>query len=130
MPGNMSDGARTDKWLWAVRLFPTRGAAADACAAGKVKRRGHALKAASTLHPGDEIEVPFPSGPGLRTVRVLRVIERRVAAAEARTCHDDLTPAEIHAQQLAWHEARRDAPAGRPTKKHRREIERFRGFFQ
>jgi ribosome-associated heat shock protein Hsp15 len=126
----MDSRARADKWLWAVRLFPTRKAAADACAAGKVKRRGHALKAASTLQPGDEIELPFPGGPGLRRVRVVSPIERRVAAAEARLCHDDLTPMEVHAEQRAWHEARRDAPMGRPTKKHRREIDRFRGFFQ
>ena len=126
----MPDTNRTDKWLWAVRLFKTRGIAAEMCANGRVKRLGHPLKAASPLRPGDVIELPFPEGPGIRVVKVLRIIQQRVGAPEARECYEDHTSAEAIEAQRQWHEARRDAPRGRPTKRNRREIDRIRGFFQ
>lgn len=121
---------RTDKWLWAVRLFKTRGIAAQFCANGRVSRLGYPLKAASPLRPGDVIELPFPEGPGTRVVAVVRVIQQRVGAPEARECYEDRTnPGAIEAQRL-WHEARRESPRGRPTKRNRREIDRIRGFFE
>ena len=126
----MPESDRADKWLWAVRLFKSRGIAADMCAAGKVKRLGHCLKAATALRPGDVVELPFPAGPGLRTITVLEIIQRRVGAAEARACYQEQTSAAAIEAQRLWHEARRDAPHGRPTKKDRREIDRIRGFFE
>jgi ribosome-associated heat shock protein Hsp15 len=126
----MSDTARTDKWLWAVRLFKTRGLAAEMCAAGKVKRRGHALKASSALHVGDVLEVPFPDGPGVRVVTVQALIEQRVGAPEARNCYEESTAAEVLIARADWLDARKDGLRGRPTKKNRRQIERHRGFFE
>ncbi|HSP43829.1 MAG TPA: RNA-binding S4 domain-containing protein [Luteolibacter sp.] len=126
----MSDTARTDKWLWAVRLFKTRGLAAEMCAAGKVKRRGHALKAASALHAGDLLELPFPEGPGTRTVSVVGLIEQRVGAPEARACYEESTAAEVWSAREEWQQSRKDGLRGRPTKKNRRLIERHRGFFE
>ena len=125
----MSDGVRTDKWLWAVRFFKTRGIAAEMCEAGKVRRGEHLLKAASTLRVGDVVELPFPEGPGTRVVRVSGLIERRVAATEARQCYEETTDPSVFEQQRLWHEARRDAPKGRPTKKDRRDMGRIRGFW-
>jgi ribosome-associated heat shock protein Hsp15 len=125
----MTGNDRADKWLWAVRLFKTRGIAAEMCAAGKVKRLGHPLKASSSLHAGDVIELAFPEGPGLRIVAVTAVIQQRVSAPEARNCYEDRTAADAIEAQRLWHEARRDAPRGRPTKRDRRDIERIRGFF-
>jgi ribosome-associated heat shock protein Hsp15 len=125
----MSDGVRTDKWLWAVRFFKTRGIAAEMCEAGKVRRGGYLLKAASTLRVGDLVELPFPEGPGTRVVRISGLIERRVAASEARQCYDETTDPSVFEEQRLWHEARRDAPRGRPTKKDRRDMGRIRGFW-
>ena len=85
----MPESARTDKWLWAARFFKTRGQAGEMCAAGKVKRLGHCLKAASPLRPGDTLEIPFPEGPGTRTVTVTGLIEKRVGAPEARACYEE-----------------------------------------
>ncbi len=126
----MPDTARTDKWLWAVRFFKTRGLAAEMCAAGKVKRRGHALKASSALHPGDVLELPFPDGPGMRVVTVKGLIEQRVGAPEARACYEESTAAEVMAAREEWQQARKEGLRGRPTKKNRRLIERHRGFFE
>jgi len=126
----MPDTARTDKWLWAARMFKTRGLAAEMCAVGKVKRRGHALKASSTLHPGDVIEIPYPEGPGTRTLTVLAIIDQRPAAPEARACYEESTPPDVLDTRRAWQEARKDGLRGRPTKKNRRAIGRVRGFFE
>jgi ribosome-associated heat shock protein Hsp15 len=126
----MPDAARCDKWLWAARLFKTRGLAAEMCAAGKVKRRGRALKASSALHPGDVLEVPFPEGPGTRSITVLALVEQRLGAPEARACYEESTAPEGLSARVEWQQARRDGLRGRPTKKNRRLIERHRGFFE
>ncbi|MDP3850934.1 MAG: RNA-binding S4 domain-containing protein [Luteolibacter sp.] len=121
---------RTDKWLWAARFFKTRGLAAEMCASGKVRRLGHALKAASPLHPGDILEIPFPEGPGTRVLRVISLIEKRQAAAEARVCYEESTSPGVFEAQREWHQARNEGLRGRPTKKDRRNLDRIRGFFE
>ena len=126
----MSESIRADKWLCAVRFFKTRGAAAEMCEAGKVRRAGHELKPASAVRVGDVLELPFAEGPGTRVVRVSSLIERRVAASEARLCYEEMTSLLVFEEQRLWHEARRDAPRGRPTKKDRRDMGRIRGFWE
>ena len=126
----MPDTVRADKWLWAARFFKTRGIAAEMCAAGKVKRLGHALKAASALHPGDVLEIPFAAGPGARMVRIVALADKRMGAPEARALYEESTAPEIFELQKNWHQARVEGLRGRPTKKDRREIGRIRGFFE
>jgi ribosome-associated heat shock protein Hsp15 len=126
----MPDTARTDKWLWATRFFKTRGLAAEMCAAGKVKRLGHVIKASTSLRPGDVLEIPFPEGPGKRTVRVVILSDKRLGASQARVCYEESTAPEIFEAQRNWHVARSDGMRGRPTKKDRREMNRIRGFFE
>jgi ribosome-associated heat shock protein Hsp15 len=126
----MPESARTDKWLWATRFFKTRGMAAEMCAAWKVKRSGNILKAASSLRAGELLEIPFPEGPGTRTVVVKGLIEKRVGAPEARECFEELTPPEVFEAQKNWHQARSEGMRGRPTKKDRRQMNRIRGFFE
>lgn len=125
----MPESARCDKWLWAVRFFKTRGLAAEMCAAGKVKRLGRLLKAASALHPGEVLEIPFPEGPGTRKVVVKALLEKRVGAPEARASYEELTAPEVFEAQRAWHLARSGGMKGRPTKKDRREIDKIHGFW-
>jgi ribosome-associated heat shock protein Hsp15 len=125
----MSESGRTDQWLWAVRFCKTRGIAAELCAAGKVKRGGHPLKACSALRPGDVLDVPFVAGPGVRTVSVKAVIDRRVGAPLAQACYEDLTKPEVYADLHHWLAARHEAAKGRPTKKDRREIDKIHGFW-
>lgn len=125
----MSDSVRADKWLWATRFFKTRGLAAEACATGKVKRNGHPLKPASTVQPGDLLEVPFMEGPGVREISVKVVIGLRVGAPEAQACYEDLTRPEVHEELKLWLAAKREAAKGRPTKRDRREIDKIHGFW-
>ena len=129
----MSEPVRVDKWMWAVRLFKTRGLAAKACETGRVKAGDRIFKPASELRGGELLELPFPEGPGTRTVRVLGLIEKRVGAPEARAACEEITPSEVLEIRKQWLEGRAHrliGDQGRPTKKNRREIDEHRGFFE
>ena len=125
----MSESVRADKRFWATRFCKTRGHAAEACATGKVKRNGHPLKPASTVQAGDQLEIPFAEGPGVRSISVISVIDKRVGAPEAQACYDDLTKPEIYEALKLWHAAKHEAAKGRPTKRDRREMDKIHGFW-
>lgn len=117
---------RIDKWLWAVRLFKTRSLAADACAAGKIKMDGESLKASYILKAGQTIQV---QKEGIRMIiKVVKLLEKRVGAPLAVQCYEDLTPPEEKDKlkfPSVFYEVR-DRGIGRPTKKDRRAIEKFK----
>lgn len=125
----MSESIRADQWLWATRFFKTRSLAAQACSCGKVKRNGHPLKPASTILPGNLLEIPFPEGPGAREISVKSVIRLRVGAPEAQACYEELTKPEVFEALRIWLAAKREASKGRPTKRDRREIDKIHGFW-
>jgi ribosome-associated heat shock protein Hsp15 len=116
------ESTRVDRWLWAVRLTKTRPDAAAACRAGHVRVNGRPAKPATTVSAGDEVRARV--GEGTRVVEVVRVIQKRVGAADAATCFIDRTPAPP--PEAAVPVARRDRGAGRPTKRERRVLDRFR----
>ena len=127
------DSVRVDKWMWAVRLFKTRGLAAKACESGRVRAGERVFKASTELRGGELLELPFPDGPGTRIVRVLGLIDKRVGAPEARAACEEVTPEEVIGQRKLWSEARSQrlvGDQGRPTKKNRRAMEEKRGFFE
>ncbi len=131
--GEVMATVRADKWLWAVRMFKTRGLAAAACDGGRVKRGGQVVKPATSLRAGDLLEVPFPDGPGVRVVRVVEPIAQRVGAPRARECCEDLTPPEVVEARLQARQdrsLRHEDQQGRPTKQQRRDRERHFGFFE
>jgi ribosome-associated heat shock protein Hsp15 len=117
---------RIDKWLWAVRIFKTRSIAAEACASGKVKIDGDAVKASYNVKTGQTITV---LKEGVKHVLlVLKLIDKRVGAPLAAECFQDLTPPEEKDRlrfPSVFYEVR-DKGAGRPTKKDRRLIDKFK----
>lgn len=124
----MGDGAaRVDSWLWAVRLFKTRNAAATACKGGHVSVNGRSAKPATKVVPGDRVEARANSL--LRELEVVRVIEKRVGAAVAVGCYIDHAPPPppVPRAEAPVKDAARDRGAGRPTKRDRRQIDRLRG---
>jgi ribosome-associated heat shock protein Hsp15 len=123
---NPLDSVRLDKWLWAARVFKTRGLAAAACDGGKVDVNAQAAKPAKALRPGDMVRVTLPQGRH-RALRVARLDDRRGSATVARALFEDLTPPEPPRTRLAP-PPRRDAGAGRPTKRERRETDRLRSW--
>jgi ribosome-associated heat shock protein Hsp15 len=118
------ESTRVDRWLWAVRLTKTRSDAAAACRGGHVRVNNRPAKAATTVTPGDEVRVRVVSGN--RIVEVVRVIQKRVGAADAATCFIDRTPKPPPEAAMALPVAQRERGAGRPTKRERRVLEQFK----
>lgn len=117
------DEVRVDRWLWAVRAFKTRSAASDACTGGHVTVGGRPAKAATKVRVGDEVTARTPGG--LRVLEVVQLLEKRVGAAAAAEAVVDRSPPPPEVDRLAP-PLQRDRGAGRPTKRDRRAIERFR----
>ena len=119
---------RLDKWLWAARFFKTRGLAADAIDGGKVDVNGTRAKRAKMVQVGDEVRVR--QTPFEHVVHVRGLSERRGPASIAATLYEET--AESKARRKALATQIRSMPSddwdsGRPTKRDRREIDRFRG---
>jgi ribosome-associated heat shock protein Hsp15 len=117
----MESTTRLDRWLWAVRLTKTRPDAADACRGGHVRVNNRPAKPSTTVSPGDEVRALV--GNRARVVEVVRVIQKRVGAADAVTCYRDRTPPSPPTPVAV---APRDRGTGRPTKRDRRRMERWR----
>lgn len=122
------DKVRLDRWLWAARFYKTRSAATDAVDGGKVDVNGEGVKPAKLVKPGDTVRVRIPPFEHVVVVRALG--ERRGSAAAAQELYEE-TPASVAARERL-REQLRMAPAaftyeegGRPTKKDRRELQRF-----
>jgi ribosome-associated heat shock protein Hsp15 len=115
---------RVDKWLWAVRIYKTRSDATDACRGGHVKVNGAAAKPATTVRIGDRVETHVHDRD--RILEVARIIEKRVGASVAAECLVDHSPPPPEKGEWVPPLFTRDAGAGRPTKRERRELDRFR----
>ena len=125
---NEPEKIRVDKWLFAVRLFKTRGQAADACRNGKVKLNDSPTKAAKHTRMGDTICVR--QGPMTRTLKVIGLTEHRVGAKLVPDFAKDETPeAEWEKQRLDKRDNRNNSK-GRPSKHERRLIDQFTNLGQ
>jgi ribosome-associated heat shock protein Hsp15 len=129
---NDDDRIRLDKWLWAARFFKTRSLAAEAIGGGKITLNGDRAKPAKPVKLGDEVRVQL--GPFQHVVIVRGLSERRGPASVAQTMYEETEASRAARARLA--EQLRMAPAGlvydekgRPTKRDRREISRFRKGF-
>jgi len=114
---------RVDKWLWFARFFKSRTLAAEFCGHGKLRCSGVVVsKPGHTIRVGDVLT--FPLGPHIRVIKVLGLGVRRGPAPEARALYEDLQPPEP--QTAMPRDAERPRGEGRPTKRDRRAIDRFR----
>jgi len=123
-----SDRIRLDKWLWAARFYKTRSIAADAVEGGKVLVNGARVKPARALKVGDELVIRTLSA--MFTVHVRELSARRGAAKDAATLYTETERSKLDREQtgpyrLPPHPGAR--ARGRPTKRSRRLIQKFRG---
>lgn len=120
----MADSVRIDKYLWAIRVFKTRGDATDACKGNKVRVGGSPAKPSKEVKPGEVIDIQ--KGTVRYSYRVIRLLENRVGAQLVPDYAENLTPQSELDKLRAPVETffiRRDRGSGRPTKKDRRAME-------
>lgn len=120
---------RVDKWIWSVRVFKSRTQATDACKQKKVSMGEANLKPSSLISIGDKIMVK-KNGFNFEFL-VKKLISKRVGAALAVECYENITPEDELLKYENWYigKARpewRERGAGRPTKKERRTIDEFK----
>jgi ribosome-associated heat shock protein Hsp15 len=119
---------RLDKWLWAARFFKTRALAAKACEMGRVESNEIVAKAARDVRVGDMLRVKSEGGEFL--VQVLGLSEMRGPAAVAQGLYQETDASKVERARV---EAERkalfaeDGVVGKPNKKDRRVINRWRG---
>ena len=117
---------RIDKWLFAVRLFKTRGQATEACRRGKIKLNESQAKAAKSIKLGDIINIR--QSPMIRSLEVIGLTERRIGAKLVENFAKDITPKEEWDKFYKSKSNRTESQnksQGRPSKKERRLIDQF-----
>jgi ribosome-associated heat shock protein Hsp15 len=125
----LNQEVRMYKWLWAARFFKTRALAARACELGRITSNGQPAKSARPVRVGDLLQVKNDGGEF--QVEVLLLSDVRGPAAVAQTLSRETDASRAARLQLA--EERKlmprfeTLPAGRPSKRNRRELNRIRG---
>jgi ribosome-associated heat shock protein Hsp15 len=125
MMTDSSDKLRIDKWLWAARFYKTRSLSADAVESGKVTMNEARIKPAKTIGAGDRLDIRF--GQIHMDVEVLALSNKRGGAPEAQKLYRETDESKARRAVIAEQNKALPLPTfkGRPTKRDRREIEKF-----
>ena len=127
----MAETLRIDRWLWFARFFKSRSIASRVCAGRSIRVNGAiAAKPNHMIRPGNVLT--FPVGREIRIIRVQALGMRRGSAPEAQALYEDLAPPgpRISAANDPFKVTglgQRELGSGRPTKAHRRALDRLRG---
>ncbi|MFN2442830.1 MAG: RNA-binding S4 domain-containing protein [Thermoanaerobaculia bacterium] len=113
---------RVDLWLKHVCLFRHRSEATDACRGGTVKLNERRVKPSAELRPNDVIEV---TEPHYRKFVVLGLPDKQLSREAAREMYRDESPPPPP-RTFIPEVAERERGAGRPTKRERRELEKWK----
>ena len=119
---------RLDKWLWTARFYKTRSLAAGAIDGGKIEVNGEKAKRAKTIRVGDTLRIR--QGPYETRLTVTGIAPLRGNATAAAELYREEPESRAQRERIAeQHRLARamhgEAPKGRPTKKARREWDRF-----
>jgi ribosome-associated heat shock protein Hsp15 len=118
----MDERHRIDSWLKLVCLFKSRSDATEACKGGHVKLNGARVKPAAAVREGDVIE--YLAGDDRFHKLVVKALPSKpVSKVDARTMYEDQTPPR---EPDPLRMMLRERGAGRPTKKDRREMDRWK----
>lgn len=124
---NSPDKLRIDKWLWAARFFKTRALAVDALENGRVLVDGVRVKPAKTIGIGEQLEIRM--GQVVFEIEVLGLSDKRGPAPVAQQLYRE---SEVSRERRAAMAAQLKlqpeffTTRGRPTKRDRRQIEKFK----
>ncbi|MBF0273179.1 MAG: RNA-binding S4 domain-containing protein [Magnetococcales bacterium] len=122
------ESERLDKWLWAARFFKTRSLAIEAANGGKIHVNGLRAKPGRDIRVGDTLEIR--KEVFLHAVVVVGLSRQRGPATAARLLYEESEASRLERERIAENlraEPRLLPGVGRPTKKDRRAIVRFRG---
>ena len=120
---------RIDKWLWAARFFKTRSLAGRACDLGRAECNGQAAKPAKEVRVGDLLRVKTEGGDF--QIEVLALSDVRGPAVAAQSLFRETEASRELRLKVA--EERKamgqleSLSAGKPSKRDRGRIIRFRG---
>ena len=125
-PENTTEKFRIDKWLFAARFFKTRTLAAEAIDRGRVTVNGQRVKPAKVLAVEDELTIRI--GAYQYVIRVLALTNKRGSATLAQQLYSETEESRQQREFLTAKlklQTQTFLTKGRPTKRDRREIERF-----
>ncbi len=122
------DRVRIDKWLWAARFFKTRSLATNAVDAGHIRLNGERPKPAKDVKAGDTLHIHAASGDYV--VDVIALSDKRGSAVIAQSLYAETDESKV-ARALAADRRKTlvdpsEQIVARPTKKDRRNLDRFR----
>jgi len=119
---------RLDKWLWAARFFKTRSIAKQAIEGGKVHCNGSRSKSSREIEVGYELQIR--QGWDELTVVVKALSDKRGSAPQAALLYEETRESaekrKLEAEKRKSLRAANQFSEGRPTKKDRRQIHRFK----
>ena len=116
---------RIDRWLLAARVFKTRTLSQQACSGGRVTVNETRATPHRAVRIGDRVRIQTPRG--LRDLEVLALAERRLPAPEASALYEDRSPPPAPRPTAEPVVLERERGEGRPSKRDRRSMDRFRG---
>jgi ribosome-associated heat shock protein Hsp15 len=119
---------RIDKWLFAARFYKTRSQAVDAIERGQVRINDMRVKPSRILNIGDMLDIRI--GSFHYQVEVLQLSNQRRSATEARLLYQETKESQQARETLTENlklqpTSPRYTGKGRPTKRDRRDLERF-----
>lgn len=123
-----SQQVRLDKWLWAARFYKTRALAKEAIEGGKVHYNDQRCKPGKAVEAGARLKLR--KGWQEQTVIVDGISDRRRGAPEAQALYHETQDSVRKREDMAWQRktmmAAQLPPARRPSKKDRRDLQKFR----
>jgi ribosome-associated heat shock protein Hsp15 len=122
------DSVRLDKWLWAARFYKSRTLAATAIEAGRVFVADERAKPARLIKVGENLKINREQE---RVELVVRgITDQRKSAPLARLLYEETAESLLARQTAAENRRFYSEPsqeiAGRPTKRNRRALERWK----
>lgn len=119
---------RLDKYLWAIRLCKTRSLASELIEGGKVKVNNLTTKPSKKVKVGEIYRVH--KDEIIKEIKVLKLLDKRLSASLVVNFYEELSSINLnenkkHQSAFFFSKIDREKGLGRPTKKERREIDKF-----
>ncbi len=115
-PPPIQNSMRIDKWLWHARFVRTRAAATRFIQSGKMRVNGiRKNKPSHQIRAGDVLT--FALSARVRVIKIISLSTKRESAPLAQQLYKDLSPPHIPAHT---------PKGGRPTKKARRNMDKYK----